>query len=311
MTKKKTKKATTKKPSAKVKTKTIETENFGELILQNDYDLNIITKTDQLMKSRKGMENIIVELALALEPFLKVKRKVTIDMKTVKQYVFDLVGYKKENIKKDAFAKTNEGFEADVQRAVKLAFVCDAEKNTGVFIDKETKTIQGVSRKVYPTLKVQSADGKELPPMKNTQNVIVPKIGMDRITKIFDEKIMGKNTANKKTKATPKDNKVKTVTIDTKINDVMNFTAELNACSEKDLADKYKGTTQKRLVQIALNVLRLEAKKTKEVILENGNVKNDNPILFSGKAQNIIAWNKASWKNAVTDLSEQPKVAKK
>ena len=28
---------------------------------------------------------------------------------------------------------TNEGFEADVQRAVKLAFVCDAEKNTGVF----------------------------------------------------------------------------------------------------------------------------------------------------------------------------------
>ena len=55
MTKKKTKKATTKKPSAKVKTKTIETENFGELILQNDYDLNIITKTDQLMKSRKGM----------------------------------------------------------------------------------------------------------------------------------------------------------------------------------------------------------------------------------------------------------------
>ena len=70
MTKKKTKKATTKKPSAKVKTKTIETENFGELILQNDYDLNIITKTDQLMKSRKGMENIIIELALALEPFL-------------------------------------------------------------------------------------------------------------------------------------------------------------------------------------------------------------------------------------------------
>ena len=113
MTKKKTKKATTKKPSAKVKTKTIETENFGELILQNDYDLNIITKTDQLMKSRKGMENIIIELALALEPFLKAKRRVTIDMKTVKQYVFDLVGYKKENIKKDAFAKTNEGFEAD------------------------------------------------------------------------------------------------------------------------------------------------------------------------------------------------------
>ena len=113
------------------------------------------------------------------------------------------------------------------------------------------------------------------------------------------------------TKATPKDNKVKTVTIDTKINDVMNFTAELNACSVKDLADKYKGTTQKRLVQIALNVLRLEAKKTNEKISENGNVKNDNEILFSGKTQNIITWNKASWKNAVTDLSQQPKVANK
>ena len=32
MSKKKTKKATTKKPSAKVKTKVVETENFGELI---------------------------------------------------------------------------------------------------------------------------------------------------------------------------------------------------------------------------------------------------------------------------------------
>ena len=311
MTKKKTKKAKTKKPTSKVKTKTIETENFGELILQNDYDLNIITKTDQLMKSRKGMENIIVELALALEPFLKVKRKITIDMKTVKQYVFDLVGYKKGNTKKDAFAKTNEGFEGDVSRAVKLAFVVDAEKNTGITINKETKKIEGVSRKVYPTLKLQTPDGKDLTPVKNTKNNIV-SVPMDKVVNSFDEKIMGKNTANKKSsKATPKDNKVKTVTIDTKINDVMNFTAELNACSEKDLADKYKGTTQKRLVQIALNVLRLEAKKTKEVILENGNVKNDNPILFSGKAQNIIAWNKASWKNAVTDLSEQPKVANK
>ena len=310
MSKKKTKKATTKKPSAKVKTKTIETENFGELILQNDYDLNIITKTDQLMKSRKGMENIIIELALALEPFLKAKRRVTIDMKTVKQYVFDLVGYKKGNTKKDAFAKTNEGFEGDVARAVKLAFVVDAEKNTGITINKETKKIEGVSKKVYPTLMLQTPDGKDLTPIKNTKNNIV-SVPMVKVVNSFDEKIMGKNTANKKTKATPKDNKVKTVTIDTKINDVMNFTAELNACSVKDLADKYKGTTQKRLVQIALNVLRLEAKKTNETISENGNVKNDNEILFSGKTQNIIAWNKASWKNAVTDLSKQPKVANK
>jgi len=312
MSKKKTKKATTTKPSAKVKTKTVETENFGELILQNDYDLNIITKTDQLMKSRKGMENIIVELALALEPFLKVKRKVTIDMKTVKQYVFDLVGYKKGNTKKDAFAKTNEGFEGDVARAVKLAFVVDAEKNTGITINKETKKIEGISRKVYPTLKLQTPDGKDLVPVKNTKNNIV-SVPMDKVVNSFDEKIMGKNTANKKnSKATPKDSKVKTITIDSKRKDVLNHTAELNAKSVKDLVDTWKGTLRSEYIQLALNILRLEAKSKNLVINENGSVKNNNPILFeSGKTQSIVAWNKASWKKAVDDLAEQPKVANK
>ena len=42
MTKKKTKKATTTKPSAKVKTQTITTENFGELVLKHDYEKDII-----------------------------------------------------------------------------------------------------------------------------------------------------------------------------------------------------------------------------------------------------------------------------
>jgi hypothetical protein len=264
------------------------------------------------MTARKKSDNIIVELGIAIQPYLLKNKKVTLDMKTVKQYVFDLVGYQKGNIKKSTFAKTNEGFEADVSRAVKLAFVSTSRKNTGIYIDEKTKSIKGISKKVHPVLEVKTPDGKDFKPHKNNSAEILDNIKIDRVMKAFDEVIMGKNISNKKTsKATPKDNKVKTVTIDTKINDVMNFTAELNACSVKDLADKYKGTTQKRLVQIALNVLRLEAKKTKEVILENGNVKNDNPILFSGKAQNIIAWNKASWKNAVTDLSQQPKVANK
>jgi hypothetical protein len=312
MTKKKTKKATTKKPSAKVKTQTITTENFGELVLKHDYEKDIIIKTNELMTARKKSDNIIVELGIAIQPYLLKNKKVTLDMKTVKQYVFDLVGYQKGNIKKSTFAKTNEGFEADVSRAVKLAFVSTSRKNTGIYIDEKTKSIKGISKKVHPVLEVKTPDGKDFKPHKNNSAEILDNIKIDRVMKAFDEVIMGKNISNKKTsKATPKDNKVKTVTIDTKINDVMNFTAELNACSVKDLADKYKGTTQKRLVQIALNVLRLEAKKTNEKISENGNVKNDNEILFSGKTQNIITWNKASWKNAVTDLSQQPKVANK
>jgi hypothetical protein len=312
MTKKKTKKATTKKPSAKVKTQTITTENFGELVLKHDYEKDIIIKTNELMTARKKSDNIIVELGIAIQPYLLKNKKVTLDMKTVKQYVFDLVGYQKGNIKKSTFAKTNEGFEADVSRAVKLAFVSTSRKNTGIYIDEKTKSIKGISKKVHPVLEVKTPDGKDFKPHKNNSAEILDNIKIDRVMKAFDEVIMGKNISNKKTsKATPKDNKVKTVTIDTKINDVMNFTAELNACSVKDLADKYKGTTQKRLVQIALNVLRLEAKKTNEKISENGNVKNDNEILFSGKTQNIITWNKASWKNAVADLSQQPKVANK
>jgi hypothetical protein len=312
MSKKKTKKATTKKPSAKVKTQTITTENFGELVLKHDYEKDIIIKTNELMTARKKSDNIIVELGIAIQPYLLKNKKVTLDMKTVKQYVFDLVGYQKGNIKKSTFAKTNEGFEADVSRAVKLAFVSTSRKNTGIYIDEKTKSIKGISKKVHPVLEVKTPDGKDFKPHKNNSAEILDNIKIDRVMKAFDEVIMGKNISNKKTsKATPKDNKVKTVTIDTKINDVMNFTAELNACSVKDLADKYKGTTQKRLVQIALNVLRLEAKKTNEKISENGNVKNDNEILFSGKTQNIITWNKASWKNAVTDLSQQPKVANK
>ena len=312
MSKKKTKKATTTKPSAKVKTKTITTENFGELVLKHDYEKDIIIKTNELMTARKKSDNIIVELGIAIQPYLLKNKKVTLDMKTVKQYVFDLVGYQKGNIKKSTFAKTNEGFEADVSRAVKLAFVSTSRKNTGIYIDEKTKTIKGVSKKVHPVLEVKTPDGKDFKPHKNNSAEILDNIKIDRVMKAFDEVIMGKNTSNKNTsKATPKDNKVKTITIDSKRKDVLNHTAELNAKSVKDLVDTWKGTLRSEYIQLALNILRLEAKSKNLVINENGSVKNNNPILFSGKAQNIIAWNKASWKNAVTDLSQQPKVANK
>jgi len=313
MSKKKTKKATTKKPSAKVKTKTITTENFGELVLKHDYEKDIIIKTNELMTARKKSDNIIVELGIAIQPYLLKNKKVTLDMKTVKQYVFDLVGYQKGNIKKSTFAKTNEGFEADVSRAVKLAFVSTSRKNTGIYIDEKTKTIKGVSKKVHPVLEVKTPDGKDFKPHKNNSAEILDNIKIDRVMKAFDEVIMGKNTSNKNTsKATPKDSKVKTITIDSKRKDVLNHTAELNAKSVKDLVDTWKGTLRSEYIQLALNILRLEAKSKNLVINENGSVKNNNPILFeSGKTQSIVAWNKASWKKAVDDLAEQPKVASK
>ena len=173
MTKNKNKMTTPKKPSAKIKKDTVlNTESFGELSLKHSYDKAIIETTDNLMKAN---------------------RKVTLDLSVVKKYVFNLVGYVKET--KTGEYKANESFEADVARAVKLAFVTDSNKKTGISINKDTRTIEGVSKKIYPVLKVQSADGKNLEPTKNTSNTII-KCPIDKAMKSFQEVIMVRQAIN-------------------------------------------------------------------------------------------------------------------
>lgn len=307
MTKNKNKMTTPKKPSTKIKKDTVlNTESFGELSLKHSYDKAIIETTDNLMKANVRKDNNIVELALALEPYMKANRKVTLDLSVVKKYVFNLVGYVKES--KEGEYRANESFEADVARAVKLAFVTDSKK-TGISINKDTRTIEGVSKKIYPVLKVQSPDGKNLQPQKNPSNQII-KCPIDKAMKSFQEVIMGQTSNKPSKKSTPKDTKVKEISIDTYYKKVKEHLLGLNSTKNPEKFKEFKGSILKDLTEIVeLGALVLAKKKSCKT-LENGKVETNNQILVkTAKFSQQIDWAKSCID--IKSLSEMPKAQAK
>jgi len=304
-------KVTTKKASKPSKTikpvgKEIKTSSFGKLFYGNNVEKNIITKANSLMNAITGIkQKQIPELALALRPYMLENKKVSLTMAQVKKYVFNLVGYK--TVTKEGLLVRNESFESNVARAVKVAFLMD-NKKTGFNINSKLEIV-APSNVLYPMTNNFTPKGKKLKPTKNTDPTPI-KANISEMEKIFAEKILGQKSDNNKNKPTPKDTKIKEVLIDSKLKDVKNYLLGLNSMSIDALTESnFKGSVRKEVGEIATIASLLIAKVRTIDTNEKGKNETSNPVLFSSKYSSQHQWATAHLRNAVKNLSQEPKVA--
>ena len=301
-------KTKTTKPSKTIKPvgKEIKTSSFGKLFYGNNVEKNIITKANSLMNAITGIkQKQIPELALALRPYMLENKKVSLTMAQVKKYVFNLVGYK--TVTKEGLLVRNESFESNVARAVKVAFLMD-NKKTGFNINSKLEIV-APSNVLYPMTNNFTPKGKKLKPTKNTDPTPI-KANISEMEKIFAEKILGQKSDNNKNKPTPKDTKVKEVLIDSKLKDVKNYLLGLNSMSIDALTESnFKGSVRKEVGEIATIASLLIAKVRTIDTNEKGKNETSNPVLFSSKYSSQHQWATAHLRNAVKNLSEEPKVA--
>jgi hypothetical protein len=303
-TKKTTKPSKTIKPVGKL----LKTSSFGKLFYGNNVEKNIITKANSLMNAITGIkQKQIPELALALKPYMVElnTKKIKPTMAEVKKYVFNLVGYK--TITKEGLLVRNESFESNVARAVKVAFLMD-NKKTGFNINSKLEII-APSNVLYPMTNNFTPKGKKLKPTKNTDPTPI-KANISEMEKVFAEKILGQKSNNNTDKPTPKDTKVKEVLIDSKIKDVKNYLLGLNSMSIDALTESnFKGSVRKEIGEIATIASLLIAKVRTIDTNEKGKNETSNPVLFSSKYSSQHQWATAHLRNAVKNLSEEPKIA--
>jgi len=301
-----TKKTT--KPSKEIKPvgKEIKTTDFGTLFYGNTIEKNIITKANSLMNALTGIKKKqIPELALALRPYMAQNKKIKLTMAQVKKYVFNLVGYK--TITKEGLLTRNDSFESNVARAVKVAFLMDSKKTNFQINDK--LEIVAPSNILYPEVPQFKPNGKKLKMVKNTDKDMQP-VRVAEIEKVFAEKILNQKSDNNKLKPTPKDTKVKEVLIDSKLKDVKNYLLGLNSMSVDALTESnFKGSVRKEVGEIATIASLLIAKVRTIDTNEKGKNETSNPVLFSSKYSSQHQWATTHLRNAVKNISEEPKVA--
>lgn len=299
----------------------IVTEHFGKLFYANVIEKNIIEKGVALMTAIKGIYGkFIPELAVALTTYIAKYPKVLDDKKSgglpaMKKYCWKLFNY--TTVDNAGFKTKNESFERNVARAIYLALLIHSKKCKFQINDKNE--ILAVSNKVHPTFKVQSLKGKNLTPQINRETKKLEVCTIARMEELFREQILGQKTDNKKlnaNKGNTKDTKVKTLTIDMKVKEILEFMRGLNAVTVKKFKEsKFKGTLKRDLTEIALIVQLLCAKnKTLTVNETTNNVTTDNEILFESKYQTQLDWAKVVTAKGVALLSTYPQtkaIAKK
>jgi hypothetical protein len=128
--------------------------------------------------------------------------------------------------------------------------------------------------------------------------------------KIFAEKILGQKSNNNKKSPTPKDTKVKEVLIDTKVKDVKNYLLGLNGMGLEALTQSnFKGSLKDNLAEIVKLFTILVAKNKTINTDENGKNTCDNNVLFNAKYQQQLNWATTHLRNAVQNISEEPRKA--
>jgi len=303
-------KTKTTKPSKEIKPvgKEIKTTDFGTLFYGNTIEKNIITKANSLMNALTGIKKKqIPELALALRPYMAQNKKVSLTMAQVKKYVFNLVGYK--TVTKEGLLTRNDSFESNVARAVKVAFLMD-DKKIGFDINSKLEIV-APSNILYPQVPQFKPNGKKgtLRMVKNTDKTKQP-VRVAEIEKVFAEKILGQKSDNNKNKPTPKDTKVKEVLIDSKLKDVKNYLLGLNSMSVDALTESnFKGSVRKEVGEIATIASLLIAKVRTIDTNEKGKNETSNKVLFSSIYSTQHQWATTHLRNAVKNISEEPKVS--
>ena len=98
--------------------------------------------------------------------------------------------------------------------------------------------------------------------------------------------------------------------IDSKLKDVKNYLLGLNSMSIDALTESnFKGSVRKEIGEIATIASLLIAKVRTIDTNEKGKNETSNPVLFSSKYSSQHQWATAHLRNAVKNLSEEPKVS--
>ena len=285
----------------KSKGKEIKTSSLGLLYYKDKIEKAIIEKADNLLSAVKGIYGKQVpELSIAISSYLKSKTRISLTMLEIRSFVYSLVNYRVKT--KFGENTKNQSFENNVTRAIQLSLLIE-NKKSGVVIGKDNK-LSAISCKVYKELDQFNPKGKKVGSVKNTSKELV-NINYDQMQQLFKSDVLGQKTNNKK-KPTPKDNKVKTVTADNVINLMIKLLTNLNSLPKNKIINNIKGQTERNLMQIAKNILRLLAKKSVLSVSEDGKVTTINEVQFTSTYEKQNEWAKKHFNNAITSYSLEP-----
>jgi hypothetical protein len=330
---KKTKKATTKSKSnapQEIKAVTLKTTMFGEVVIDKNkpFQKGLVENINLLFEKEKDIVGIIPTIAKGLISYIDWLKKNSpteykkLVMNDLKQYCFALVGYEKTaGIGKRKVQ--NHSFEHNVARACKIALL--SNKNlVKINEDKKLKiggkavkvgAIVGMSKDINPEKTFDYGNGKIKTEKNKSKDLDIVRTA--EVEDMFQVHIKG-GTSNQKPKlkeskamATPKEAKIKVVSIDEHAKKVLEKLQGLN--SEKNpekIRDNFKGTFKKICYEIAqLTMLQIAKQKTFET-KENGKVISNNEVLvITSKFSEQLAWAKKSMD--IDSLSQQPNVARK
>ena len=274
----------------KVKGVTLSLSNFGEISIDKKltFQKDLALSLDALFSVEETIrKEIIPTLSKHFNTYINWLKKNSpikykeLQMKDLKKYAWDLVGYKRKAGIGGARKVANESFEANVGRACKVALLMDKEKLT---INKKG-IIVGVSKDISPIRFFENSNGKEVSE-PNTRTEI-EKVRIFDIEDMFNRFVLGKNT-----KYSSKSSKKKTHLKDTKTKIGENTLAELlkvsfaklselNVSEAKHLYQKV-GKTEKAYLRgiVQYGVLILAKLETLEVGSDN-KVKELNENLFN------------------------------
>ena len=148
---------------------------------------------------------------------------------------------------------------------------------------------------------------KKAQEVKNTVTDHV-QINYEDLMEMHSRITLGQKTNNKKSKkdSTPKDNKSKTVTADNVINLMIKLLTNLNSLPKNKIVNNIKGQTERNLLQIAKNILRLLAKKSVLNVSEDGKVTAINEVQFTATFEKQNEWAKKHFNNAIKSYALEP-----
>ena len=319
MTKAKKKKVVKPKSNApKAKGETLSLSNFGDVSVDKKlkFQKDLALSLDKLFSVEETIrKEIIPTISKHFNTYINWLKKNTpikykeLQMKDLKKYAWDLVGYKRKAGIGGGRKVANESFEANVGRACKVALLMDKGKLT---INKKG-IIVGVSSDISPIRFYENSNGTEKSEPNTSKDIEKARIA--DIEDMFNRIVLGKTTkysskSSKKKAGVSKDTKSKPVSFESVLKAINAKLVDINCMTPAKLADTVKGTKLSYMKSIAQEITLIVAKlKTLETNKDTAKVSTNNSLLF--EADKAIKDSKVKiFGTAVLDLSKQPQARK-
>ena len=304
----------TKSNAKKPKGITLKLENFGEVLVDKKlkFQKDLALGLDKLFSVEETIrKEIIPTISNHFYTYINWLKKNSpmkykeLEMKTLKKFAWDLVGYKRKMGIGGGRKVANESFEANVGRACKVALLMEKGKLT---INKKN-VIQGVSKDISPLRFFENSNGAEKSEPNPSKDIERARIG--DIEDMFNRFILGKvskysSKNSKKKEATPKGNKFIKTSVDSILNAMAKHLGDVNVMKDKKLAEITSGRKAK-YKSIALSILRILAKiSVVEVDPKTSNVTNSNEVQFTATTHLSETWARKHFATAIKNVASEP-----